>query len=149
MKKIYEAREAAKATNILVDQDGYRIDAGLLVSRHPVYLNFTTKELETLRMFHRIQKKYGGYIPHVDEMMDFGEDIPFNEFKDAEVPITHIKPTEKDGTVSWSEHEYYWKKIDPYVFDNKLISHASSNRIYLFVKDIDTGEWTLPAFPMK
>lgn len=136
--------------NFELTKDYYRIDLGIIITRQPIFLNYTPQELDNFKLRHELYKKYNHYTKIPGEILDFNLDDPF--IKSVEKVLDNKVTHEiKENNIT---KEYFCKNskvpylTDPFNDDNKSIQYGSNYNTFLLIKD-KNGDWGFPTCYIK
>ena len=136
--------------------DNMRVDCGLIVQRHPIFLHYTKRDHDFAVFKNTMNNEYN--LDYRKYYKDFKHEASLVDellAKNSYVTISNRDnlPThrlvEEDGTVKrYAAASKNWRLVDPNVTDNKSLHYCAAQRTYLLFRNRYTGEWEFPSTKM-
>ena len=142
----YLQEKLKKKSKHVLDKEDYKIDCGMIIDRAPIFLYANEKELSWIKFRLKFYRKYNLFSALPKDLMEFTTIDPNEEFNATTKDNieTHEKKIGPDTYERYHSHSKHFSKSDPNITDKRSIQYAGANRVYLLLKDKQSGKWTFP-----
>ena len=144
MKYLQEKQK--KRSKHVLDKEDYKIDCGILIDRALIFLYANEKKLNWIKFRLKYYRKYNLFSSLPKDLMEFQTIDPNEEFNATSKDNieTHEQKIDLDTYIRYHSSSKHFSKSNPNITDKKSIQYRGANRVYLLLKDKQSGKWTFP-----